>query len=54
MRNLKKLLTFFNGTTTSAGAQQHQVQAFFGKKIEKSTCAVEVRIIITFVNQIFL
>ena len=31
-----------------------KVQVFFGKNIEKSTCAVMIRIIVTFGNQIFL
>ena len=31
-----------------------KVQVFFGKNIEKNTCTVIIRIIITFGNQIFL
>ena len=31
-----------------------RVRVFFGKNIEKNTCAVMIRIIITFANQTFL
>ena len=43
------LVMIVNATLSSI-----KVRVFFGKSIEKSTCAVMIRILITFAKQIFL